>query len=282
MLKEIPQKLFGSLIEPYVDNFDLLKFQLRQARMKYSVEEYLSMIIFFSFITFMVTILLGSFYITLTTQYAAYAYTFSIIVAMLAALGTFMLGFYYPGMRGNNIKTKIERSLPFTVIYMSTAASANVRIADLFKTTSLRGGEVGKECKRIYTDIEMLGMDPVTAVTKAANRTPSSMFADLLWGIISITERGGDMNKYLSDKSKELMNHYRRLLQDYSKNVSFYTEIYITLIIVGTLFFLVLSSIMSPMVGGDVILIQTFMVFFFIPLISAAFMVLLKGIYPAS
>jgi archaellum biogenesis protein FlaJ (TadC family) len=282
MLKEISQKLFGSLIEPYVDNFDLLKFQLRQARMKYSVEEYLSMMLLFSFIAFIITILLGSFYITLTTQYAAYAYTFSIIISMLAALGAFMLGYYYPGIRGNNMKTKIERSLPFTVIYMTTAASANVRIADLFKTTSLRGGEIGKECKRIYTDIEMLGMDPVTAVTKAANRTPSPMFSDLLWGIISITERGGDMNKYLSDKSKELMNHYRRLLQDYSKNVSFYTEIYITLIIVGTLFFLVLSSIMSPMVGGDVILIQTFMVFFFIPMISAAFMVLLRGIYPAA
>jgi archaellum biogenesis protein FlaJ (TadC family) len=282
MLKEISQKLFGSLIEPYVDNFDLLKFQLRQARMKYSVEEYLSMMLLFSFIAFIITILLGSFYITLTTQYAAYAYTFSIIISMLAALGAFMLGYYYPGIRGNNMKTKIERSLPFTVIYMTTAASANVRIADLFKTTSLRGGEIGKECKRIYTDIEMLGMDPVTAVTKAANRTPSPMFSDLLWGIISITERGGDMNKYLSDKSKELMNHYRRLLQDYSKNVSFYTEIYITLIIVGTLFFLVLSSIMSPMVGGDVILLQTFMVFFFIPMISAAFMVLLRGIYPAA
>lgn len=274
-------KIFGSLIEPYTDSFDPLKLQIRQAKLDYTITEYLSVVILFTFLAFVVTILLGSFFITITTEYAAYSYTLSIIISLGSGGGAFFLGYYYPSLKSKNIRTKIDRSLPFTVIYMSTAASANVHIADLFKTTSMRGGEVGKECKKIYSDITMLGLDPVTAVTKAANRTPSSMFAELLWGILSIMERGGDMSAYLSEKSKETMGYYRRMLNDYSKSITFYTEIYITLIIVGTLFFLVLSSIMSPMVGGDILLLQTFMVFFFIPMISAAFIVLVRGIYPS-
>jgi hypothetical protein len=82
------------------------------------------------------------------------------------------------------------------------------------------------------------------------------------------------------------MNIYRRALQDYSKMISFYTEIYITLMIVGSLFFIVLLAVMSP-VGesasgrASTLMLQTFLVFFFIPLVSIAFIVLLKAISPS-
>ncbi|MBN2042376.1 MAG: type II secretion system F family protein [Candidatus Aenigmarchaeota archaeon] len=281
MLKKISQRLFGDLIRPYADYFDPLKFSLKQARIKYTVEEYLSTLIFGSFIAFMISVMGMVVLITITTGSATYAYTLSLVISAVFSFVVFLMGYYYPNIRGKNIKTKIERSLPFTVVYMSTAASANITIADLFKTTSMRGGEIGMECRRIYRDIKMLGMDPVTAITKAANRTPSPMFAELLWGVLSVVERGGNLAAYLTEKSKEFMNHYRRMLNDYSKQVTFYTEIYVTLIIVGTLFFLVMTSIMSPMVGGNTLLLQTFLVFFFIPLISAGFIVLLRSIYPS-
>jgi flagellar protein FlaJ len=281
MIKKISLRLFGKIIKPYLDYFDSLKGQLKQGMISYSIDEYLSIILFLSLLSFMIVLLLGSFYITLTTAYAFYSYTFSILISIGVAIGTFFLGYYYPSFKARNLQNKINKALPFTIIYMSTAASADINPADLFKITSMRSGEVGKECKRIYRDIKMLGMDPVTAITKSANRTPSSRFAELLWGMASIIERGGDLGLYLSDKSKELMNQYRRSLGDYSKQISFYTEIYITLIIVGTLFFIVLSSIMSPLVGGDILLIQTFLVFIFIPMVSIGFIVLLKGIYPS-
>ncbi len=281
MLKEISFRLFGDIIRPYAEYFDPLKFSLKQARIRYSVEEYLSTLIFGAFVAFMISVMALSFFVTLTTASAPYSYTLAIIVSLVIASGVFLMGYYYPNIRGNSIKTRIEHSIPFTVIYMSTAASANVTVADLFKTVSMRGGEIGIECRRIYRDIRMLGMDSVTAITKAANRSPSPMFAELLWGVLSVIERGGNLAEFLTEKSREYMNVYRRNLNDYSKQITFYTEIYVTLIIVGTLFFLVMSSIMSPMVGGNTLLLQTFLVFFFIPLISAGFIVLLRSIYPS-
>jgi len=280
MIERISHRLFGRAVDSYADYFDTLGTQLKQAGMKCSISEYVSTLMLYAVITFAAVIMAGSFYITITTTYAFYSYTLSIILSSVSAAGVFAAGYYYPNMKAKGIQGRINKSLPFTVIYMATVASSEMNPADVFKVVSLKGGEVGKECERIYRDMHMLGMDATTALTKAANRTPSAKFSELLWGMLSVIRRGGNLGEYMTDKSKEFMADYRRSLEDYSKQISFYTEIYITLIIVGTLFFIVLSSIMSPLVGGDVLMVQTFLVFFFIPLISAGFLVLLKSLSP--
>lgn len=280
MIEKISLKLFGGVVKPYTEYFDTLKERLKQADMKYSIEEYLSVSLFFSLIVFIVVMLLCSFYITITTTYVFYSYTLSIILSFGSGAAAFFIIYYYPSVRAKNIQNSINKDLPFTAIYMSTIAYSNIQPSEMFKILSLRRGEVGKECGKIYRDIHMLGMDVSTALTKAANRTPSTKLSELFWGMISVITKGGNLGEYLSGKAKELMAQYRRSLSDYSKQISFYTEIYITLVIVGTLFFIVLSSIMSPLVGGDILLVQTFLVFFFIPMISLGFIVLLKGISP--
>lgn len=276
-MEKISYRLFGRIADSYSDYFDALGLQLKQAGMKHTVSEYISILMLYSMLSFIAVIMAGSFYITLTTAHAFYSYTLSIVLSLASAVGVFFLGYYYPNIKASNLQNKINKTLPFTTIYMATAASAEMNPADLFKIVSLRRGEVGRECEKVYRDINMLGMDVSTAITKAANRTPSVKFAELLWGMLSVIRRGGDLDGYLTDKAKEFMADYRRSLDDYSKQISFYTEIYITLIIVGTLFFIVLSSIMSPLVGGDILMLQTFLVFFFIPLVSAGFLVLLRA-----
>jgi flagellar protein FlaJ len=280
MIEQMSLRLFGKLIEPYSDFFDSLRIQLKHANMKYSVEGYVSMLVLSSILTFAAVIMAGSFYITITTTQAFYSYTLSIILSFAAAGAVFFVGYYYPSLVAKGTQSKIDKALPFTAIYMATVASSDIHPAEVFKIVSLKGGVIAKECERVYRDIQMLGMDVSTAITKAANRTPSSKFSEMLWGMLSVIKRGGNLGEYLSDKSREFMSDYRRSLNDYSKQISFYTEIYITLIIVGTLFFIILSSIMSPLVGGDILMMQTFLVFFFIPLISVGFLVLLKSLSP--
>ncbi len=280
MIEKISTKLFGKLIEPYLDQFEPLKLQLKHAQIKLTLHEYLSNIVFFSFLAFAVSLMLTAFFVTLATSYSIYSYTLAVIVSFGAFALTFLMGHYYPNMKASNIKNSIDKSLPFTTIYMATAASAEINPVQIFEIISLRSGEIGNECKRIYRDIKMLGMDLSTALSKAANRTPSPRLAELLWGMMSVIERGGNLGGYLSDKARAFMDEYRRSLDNYSRQVSFYTEIYVTLIIVGSLFFIVLTSIMSPLVGGDILALQTLLVFIFIPLISVGFIVLLRSLSP--
>jgi len=280
MFDKIALKLFGKLVSPYTEYFEGLKYSMRKARISISVQQYLSNIVFYSFVTFMVAAIVGTAFFSFVVPQLAYSYTLGIIISFLAAGIMFFVGFYYPAMLAKTLSSRIERSMPFATSYMATTASSGTNPINLFKMLSLRGGEIGKEANRIYTNVTSLGMSLTSALQRAALRSPSPAFSDLLWGMISTITTGGDIESYLRNKSRTYMSQYRRMLNDYAKQITLYTEIYITLVIVGTLFFIVLISIISPLTGVGALFMQTLLVFFVIPLVSVGFIVLLKAISP--
>jgi flagellar protein FlaJ len=282
MLKEWSVKMFGGVIAPYIESMDPLDAKLKSSRLRFTLKEYLSLALLFTMVSFVVSMVVGSFLLSMFTEQAIFSYTFAIVLAFLASGGTFILFYWYPNIKSGSIKTRIERDLPFAVASMTASASSGTHPAEIFKMMSIRRGVIGEDCKRIYRDAKMFGTDISSAMVKVANRTPSLAWSELLWGLVSVITTGGDMYKFLSDKTKDSMQQYRRMLEAYSRQINFYTEIYITLIIVGTLFFIVLSSVMSPLVGGNILLVQTFLVFFFVPFTSVGFIVLLKGLSPLS
>jgi flagellar protein FlaJ len=297
MFKDFPLKktafnLFGELIEPYLEYLDSVKASLKKAGIKTPLQDYVSVMCFYALLGFAVTLISCSVFVSYGLVFATravspsdvfYSYTLSLILSLVAAGSTFALGLYYPSMKSKALKAKIDRALPFTIFYMATSAASGIKPVEIFTMLAQRGGIIGKEAERIYNDVNTLGMNLHDALQKAAGRTPSPQFADILWNMSTIITTGGDLDRYLSGKTKSFMAQYRRNLNNYSKQISFYTEIYTTLVVVGSLFFIVLISIMSPMMGGSqfALMFQTFLVFFFIPAVSVGFIVLLKGISPS-
>ena len=280
LLGKLGLRIFGAVLLTHVDYFDALRASLKRAGMLVPLHEYLSVAVLASTIGFVATIILSSTIVALSVAAAAYAYTLSIMVSLGVAFGIFLLAYVYPGMRAKTIKNTIDRELPFTTFYMATVAAGSNNPVEIFKMLSRRKGQIAEEAKHIYTTSRGLGMNIGNSMQRVALRTPSALFADLLWGMISVITLGGDLETYLTDKTRALMNQYRRSLDEYAKQIALYTEIYITLIIVGSLFFIILIAITSPLVGGSILFIQTFLVFFFMPLVSVAFIMLLKTIAP--
>jgi flagellar protein FlaJ len=283
MFEKFTMKLFGDLTSPYLDFFESLNQNLKKARIGLTVHEYINNILFYSLMVFIVALVLSSIFITLLIPQTLYAYTLGIIISMVSSGGAFFMGYAYPGIKAKGLEAKINRSLPFTVSYMATSAASGMSPVEIFKVVSLRGGVVGEEANKIYTNVKSLGMSLPDAMQRTANTSPSTQFSDLLWGMTSVINAGGNLESYLRNRTRTFMSQYRRLLEDYANSVTFYTEIYITLVIVGSLFFIVLTSILSPLTGGGsgLLMLQTFLVFFFVPFVSAGFIVLLKGISPS-
>ena len=280
MFGQFAMRVFGSVTEPYADYFDSLRASLRKANMIMPVEEYVATLMFFSLVSFIVTMIFSTLVVTIAIPSALYSYTTSIIVSIVVSGVVFLFGYYYPGMQARGIRGKIDKGLPFATFYMATTASSGVNPVEIFKLLAYRGGTLGKEAQRIYSNVKAMGMNLTAALQKAATKSPSSQWAELLWGLISVIGSGGDIEEYLNSKTRTYMQAYRRNLDDYSKQIALYTEIYITLIIVGSLFFIILIAILTPLTGGSTLFIQTFLVFFFIPIISIGFLVLLKTINP--
>jgi len=284
MLSKIAVRLLGDMLRPHMDSFEELRLNLRKGRMGITTIEYVCTMFLVALIVFIVTVIACPLMLVIAGVDAGFAYTFGVMVSFMVCAGVILLCYYFPNMRMGEYRKKIDVSLPFVSFCMTASASAGINPVDIFKVIAKRKSVLGDEAKKIYTNVRTLGCSLPEVLQRSAMNSPSPDFADLLWGMMTVMTSGGSMESYLHVKTETLMNKYRRLLEDYANAISLYTELYITLIIVGSLFFIIMSAIMGPMTAGagsGNLVLETFLVFLLIPLVSMGFIVLLKGAYPA-
>ncbi|MBI4019597.1 MAG: type II secretion system F family protein [Candidatus Aenigmarchaeota archaeon] len=284
-LESISYGIFGTYVKGFSVYFLDVKENLQKANLKYTLEEWLSIAAFVTLTTFVMETVIFAFIFGLMGMAPLIAILLSITLSFSIAGALLFLFYSYPGAIAKNREVKINKALPFAVSYMSSVSSADVPLIFFFKTLSQfkEYGEISTDSQSIVRDVEILGMPIHSAIKKRAKTTPSKEFKELLWGINNIYSSGGNVNVYLKGKGNELMADYRRKIKKYSQDLSLFVEIYLTLIIVGAIFFIVLSSIIASISGGaETALIQTFIVFVLLPLLSAGFMILIKSISPLS
>ena len=281
---QLSMKFFGKLVEPYVDYFSDLKNELKQAKLGMSVEEYLSIALMTSFLVFVIELPLIALILALLRLGFLFSFITAITVSIAFPIIFFLAFINYPKFVIRDRIKNIEISFPFATTYLSTIASSNLPPHRIFKIFSKfeEYGEVTKEAKNIVADVELFGMDVNTAIEKAADRTPSKNLKEVLWGMLSTIKSGGDLGEYLRNKTKALLDEYRRKLYEFSHSLTVYMEVYLTALVIGAIFFIILTSVMSGMAGGSVnlVFLQFIIVFFIIPLISIAFIVVVKTISP--
>lgn len=276
-------RLFGEIARSVKPYFLDIRDDLQHANINLTLEEYLSTATF--------TIALMFFLESITLAFIFGVLRFSIIVSMLLSvtlsltLSSILLFLFYtyPATLSKNRGSKIRKILPFAVSYMATIASSKLPPIVLFKTLAgfKEYGEVTEESKTITRDVEIFGMTFFASIRKQAKRTPSKELRELLWGMNSVMLSGGDIEFYLKQKGNELMADYRRRIRKYSQDISLFVEVYLTLIITGSIFFIVLSSVISSISGGTgTTLVQSFVIFILLPLLSVGFILILKSISP--
>lgn len=289
MIDEIAFKYLGNSVKPYLKNFSGVKSQLIKSDIRISLHEYVCRMVFYSVLAFIFSLPFLSLVFGLMLGFArissvALAFTLAISISLILTTAVFAGMYYYPSMKVSDRKKRIDNALPFGTIYMSSVASSGAPPANIFKIISNFGefGELSDECAKIYNDTEIFGMDIKTAIQKAAERAPSEGFKDLLWGMLTIITTGGNLANYLREKSKAYMSDYRRRLNEYSQQLSLFIEMYITLIIVGSIFFLILSAVMAAISTSPMIIsVQFFVIFVFLPLVSIGFVIFMKGMSPS-
>ncbi len=123
------------------------------------------------------------------------------------------------------------------------------------------------------------------ALKKSADKSPSQEFKELLWGIETTLASGGNLSDYLHSKATSFIENYKRMMKEYSQKVGVLLEVYVTLIIVGSIFFVVVSSMMSSFGGGMIemiVLAQFLLIFLGLPMISLLFVIILKYLSPSA
>ncbi len=276
-------RVFGNIARQIKPLFLDIKEDLYHANINFTLEEYLSTAIFTVSAAFFLENIFLAFIFGLLGFSMAGAVFLSFTLSMTVSGVLLFLFYTYPTTISKNRESKLKKIMPFAVSYMATIASSKLPPIVLFKTLARfrEYGEVAEESKNIVRDVDAFGMTFSSAIKKEAKRTPSREFRELLWGINSVFLSGGDLEFYLKQKGEGLMADYKRRIAKYSQDISLFVEIYLTLIITGSIFFIVLSSVISSISGGmGTILVQSFAIFILLPMLSLGFILILKSISP--
>ena len=283
-LQKISFQLFKEYSDYLIPYFPDLKTELKQAGMPYTVQEYVSMGITISIIMFAVSIPLMAFLFGFMFS----DFLFGFLLAMVAGFGVSGVIFYaitmFPKVQIKSKAQEIDDALPFAVMYLSTISGSKLPLFKTFDvfTRFMKYGEVVKQINNINEDVKVFGLDIVTALERAIDRSPSKTMKEVFYGMLSTIRSGANMNIYLKEKSNSLMGEYRRRLYEFSHSLTIYVEIYLTSIVLGAIFFTVLTAIISGLsgAGSNVIMLQFILVFVFMPLISAVFLYMIKSATP--
>ncbi|MFB6200340.1 MAG: type II secretion system F family protein [Candidatus Nanohaloarchaea archaeon] len=273
----------GSYILDYVPYFEELRPRLSKAGINVTLPEYVSVIAFTSIAAaiFSLVVLTSVFTATSGLSGLILGIALTIVNTSLTAAGVYL----YPSIMIKQRAEKIRDTLPFATMYMSTLAGTGTSIAEIFEIMSdvEEYGEVSKEAEKINRDIQTFGMDSSEALKKAATRTPSEDFKELLWGLNHAMTSGGSIREFLKQRAESLMNDYERRIENYAEQLSMLVEMYITVVIVGSIIFTSISVVMSSftsMSGSQIVLIQVLSIFLGLPVISGMFILLVRGISP--
>ncbi|WEL19836.1 type II secretion system F family protein [Candidatus Nanohalococcus occultus] len=274
----------GSYILDSLDYFEDIRPHLSKANIQVSLPEYVSAMVLSSmFVSITTLTVLGSI-LMIGSGIAGLIY--GMILSLISGTLT-LVGFYiYPSIIIKSRASKIRDTLPFATMYLSTLAGTGTSLPKLFKVLSEvdEYGEVAKEAERISRDIETFNMDTNEALKNAAERTPSEDFKNLMWGMNHTLTSGGSLRSFLRERSDTLMNDYRRRVEEFSETLSLLVEMYITVVIVGSIIFTSMSLVMttfSPnMSTGFIVRLQVLSIFIGLPMISGMFIVLVGGLAP--
>ncbi len=263
-LKLTPYQQFcWRVMGPIVKNKDIsdedLENALLQAHMKIRAEEYIAYIWMSTIIAAVVGIVAGIFIgpvLSMFLDLGVFMYLIGIVVAVFVPVMTYFFLKAGPGMTAKSRGKKIDKKLPDAMSFIAAMSSADVNIDLIFKELSKQPiyGEVREEAEWITRDTELLGIDILTAMQRAADRTPSESFRDFIQGVITTSSSGGELKPYFTSKLKGYQDSRKLIVQQKMETLGMMAESFVTVVVAFPLFLIVIMAIMAlmgGMGGGD-------------------------------
>jgi flagellar protein FlaJ len=199
-----------------------------------------------------------------------------------------IIGFYlYPIIKADSVKRNLDDGLPFTTGYLSILAGAGVTPAQMFRSLAKIDASLSicREAKNIVRDVELFGVDIISALDSASKRTPSEKFKELLEGFIATMHSGGELGKYLSERSAQYMRLKKIALRRLGDTLGVLAEFYVVLLVAGPLIMVVMLAVMAMLGGGmpgllNPRLLLNLLTYLGIPLGSIVFLIMLDMVSP--
>ncbi|MCW4026834.1 MAG: type II secretion system F family protein, partial [Candidatus Bathyarchaeota archaeon] len=274
-LEGLSFRFFGRMAPVFLKNVFEFEGYLKRANMRIYPETYVSLMFFAAFLTLPVSIaaiMIVYFLQLMPAIFLVPAPFFVMIVFILA-----------PMSKAGERSSKLEREMPFAATYVAVMASGGIPPYTSFK----RLGEadllpsMSQEARSLIRDVEIFGVDPLTAMQKSAKANPLDIYREFVGGYASTVIIGGDITSFLENKAAELFKTRAARVRSAAERLGMLLETFIIVMVLMSLCFYILFSVESIYSTGmsmySGIILYTYV---FTPLLSFVFIYLAHGMQP--
>ena len=197
---------------------------------------------------------------------------------------TYVIILSRPASRAKARKKKIDSNLSYAVNFISAMSSAGVTPTEIFKSLSKQEiySEITEEAAWIYRDVELCGLDILTAIKTNIERTPSDRFKEFLQGMVVTVTSGGSLKTYFMHKADQYMWENRQVQKQMMETLGIMAESYVTAAVAGILLLLIVIPLMMIISGSWNIIFLMVLILMVVPLIHVGFAVVIRIMSEAS
>ncbi|HSQ93387.1 MAG TPA: type II secretion system F family protein [Methanoregula sp.] len=297
--------LLGKRMKAKRDNYSQLRNDLISARLKTPFEVYLSTAFISSILVgLLAAAVIGLFswvlrlpmlvkykgavpgFLVGLAPYSLIIGTIIITILSLIIFGglTYAIFILYPGIEAGNRRRNIDATLPYAINYVTSMSTAGITPAEVFRLLgdSPIYGESHVEARYIAREIDIFGRDLIDALRLVSSSTPSKRMKEFLQGAMASISSGGNLTDYFRTKADQYALENRQTQKLFLDTLALISESYVTAMVAGTLFLIILQSIMSVLSGDNNPMFLYAIIYIMIPLGSAAFVIMISSMTPES
>ncbi len=197
---------------------------------------------------------------------------------------TYLVFILYPGLEAGNRRRNIDASLPYAINYITSMSTAGITPAEVFRLlgSSPIYGQSAVEARYISREIDIFGRDLIDALRLVSSSTPSRRMKEFLQGTMASVASGGNITEYFRTKAEQYALENRQTQKLFLETLALVSESYVTAMVAGTLFLIILQSIMSVLSGDNKPMFLYAVIYIMIPLGSIMFVIMISSMTPES
>jgi flagellar protein FlaJ len=276
-LEGVSYRLFGSVSPKFLSGVFEFKDHLARAGIKIYPETYVSLMFLIATLTLPVSII----------AFVLLYFTKILFLIFLIPLPIYvMIGFMVaPMSKAGERASALDREMPFSATYVTVMASGGIPPYMSFKRLSSVEllPSTRKEARALIRDVEIFGVDPLSALEKAAKYNPLDIFRDFISGYASTVIIGGDVIHFLETKAQEIFKAGSMKVKSAAERMGMLLESFIIVMVLMSLCFYILFSVESIYSTGldmnSGVIMYTYV---FTPLLSIVFIWMAHGMQPKS
>ena len=215
--------------------FQPLEKAIKESMMPIPFEVYIASMVFFSMLSAIGGAIVGiGVALFVNVQPVILEYLIPVGAAVAFGAMTFVMLQLVPTMRVKSRSSKLMEEIPHFIGYMSTLATSGLNLEGIFKAIAREESdeEMVKDAQLIVRNLDIMGMDLITAVTDLIHRTPAGPYSELLEGAIITAQSGGDLKQYFNATAKVQLEEKKMLMARTTESLGAVAEIYTILLIV--------------------------------------------------